>query len=217
MKVLITLILIFNSTLLLAKGSSNTMTEIEPYFSGVSGTFEREGIFKGKYLAAGLGARVGVSWGPLFFGGEGNVQTAGFKEDTKRTDDQKNTDPSPNYKPWISWGLTAGIKTRFFSIMYTHFLDTKLKAQVFFDNPTGADAYYDYTFKGAGSKISAMIHFTKNFSIGAEYVQYTYDSFTLPNDTHLLTAGNDQTLSTKLKLTGVGIIINYKIPVKLMN
>lgn len=217
MKTFYILVLIFTSSLLYAKGSSKAMTEIEPYFSGVSGTFKREGIFKGKYLAAGAGARVGMSWGPLFFGGEGNIQTAAFKEDSNRTDDGKNTNPSPNYKPWISWGLSAGIRTRYFSIMYTHFLDSNLKGQVYFENPDGVDAFYEYTFKGGGSKISAMIHFTKNFSIGAEYVQYTYDTYSLPHDTHLLTAGNDQTLSPKLKLSGVGILINYKIPVTLMN
>lgn len=189
---------------LYAKGSKLYM---DPFLSATKGTFEFKDSYDGDFYAIGLGGRAGAKLGPLFFAVDVSVQMPYFSEDNA-SESQLLSSPDPSVKAWISYGLAAGIKFRLFTLTYTHYFSSDLKAKAKYDNTAFAQEY-NYTYHGTGSKISFLLHLTRNISIGAEVANYSFDKYTLDTNTSVLTSGDKATRGA-LDVNGVALLLNYK-------
>lgn len=185
--------------------------ELEPYLSGTQGSYEFENSYKGTISAIGIGGRGGGTFGPLFFGFDVHGQMPWNSEDEDATQTQEDLSPVPTFDLWLSMGLAAGIKTRVFSLMYTHFFKSDLKAKARYDRTPFEDEEVNYQYHGTGSKISALIHITKNISIGAEIANFTFDKYSIDRATHAIAAGKEKSRD-ELIVSTQSILLNYHIP-----
>lgn len=203
MKYLIFLLLI--STSLYAKNSKFYM---DPFLSATKGTFQFKDSYDGDFYAIGVGGRGGAKLGPLFFAVDVGIQMPYFSDDNASGTQELNS-PIPAVKTWVSYGLAAGIKFRLFTLTYTHYFSSDLKAKAKYDNNVFAQEF-DYTYHGTGSKISFLLHLTKKISLGAEIANYSFDKYTLGTATSVLTTG-DKADRGALDVNGVALLLNYKL------
>lgn len=208
MKLLIIMAFLFTSSQVLAKSKSGF--EIEPYLTATKGSYEFENSYKGALSAIGIGGRVGYGLGPLFFGFDIIGQMPWYSDDDDATEAQTDVSPVPTFDLWLSYGLAAGLKTRLFSLTYTHFFKTDLKAKARYENLPHEDEKINYTYHGTGSKISALIHLSKNVSLGAEIANYTFDKYSVDKATHVLDKASDKGRD-ELNVTATSLLINYHI------
>ncbi len=194
-----------------AKGK-NAGLVIDPYFSATKGDFEFDNSYKGTMSAIGLGARVGSVFGPLYFAFDVHAQLPSFSDDDA-TQTQTDLSPIPRYKLWLSYGLAAGIKTNLFTVTYTHYFDSTLNTTIRNDRGGAIpDEDIDYKYHGKGSKIAALLHITKNISIGAELAKFEFDQYSLSRSTHVVPSA-DKESRDKLSVTSTSLLINYHIPI----
>lgn len=197
--------------LLLTISLSASAYEIEPYLSGTQGSYKFENSYKGTISAIGIGGRFGGTLGPLFFGFDAHGQMPWFSEDADATEAQTDLTPVPSFDLWLSMGLAAGIKTRIFSLIYTHFFISDLKAKARNDRSPYQDEKINYKYHGTGSKISGLLHITKNISIGAEIANFVFNKYSIDSATHVISSGKEQKRD-ELNVMTQSILINYHIP-----
>lgn len=211
MKVLFLVFCLITSLEVMARGKSGGF-EIDPYFSATKGDYEFENSYKGSLSAIGLGARAGSTLGPLYFAFDVHGQMPWYNENDDATETQTDLSPIPSFDFWLSMGLAAGIKTRLFSLTYTHYFKSDLKAKARYDRTPSPDEKVDYQYHGTGSKISALLHLTKNISLGAEIANYTFDKYSIDKATHVIGAGKEKGRDN-LTVATQSILINYHIPI----